>query len=415
MNAKIITIGDEILIGQITDTNSVYIANCLTNTGIKVEEMMSIPDSPERLKKILDADCGRFGLLVFTGGLGPTKDDLTKNAVTEWFDDIQTENKDALKAITAFFASRGMGVTPVNRQQAMLPTKCTPLPNRVGTAPGMWFEKSGSVIVFLPGVPFEMKGLMDEQVIPRLKKIARIPQIIHRTIMTQGIPESVLSDMLEEWEASLPEGIKLAYLPRPGIVRLRLTAKDLDPEKAEQLLESEITKLLKIIPHNIFSFNDISLEKALGDLLREKKLTICTAESCTGGAIAGSLTSVPGSSDYFLGSVVSYSNKVKAEILHVPENLLKDFGAVSKEVVEAMAVNSRKLLNSDLSVAVSGIAGPSGGSPEKPVGTTWIAVACEEGNYSRKFLFGDNRERNIERARLSALEMVRELIEGFLP
>jgi len=414
MRAKIITIGDEILIGQITDTNSAQMANMLTGLGIRVEEMQSISDTPDHIIRTLDRDCGNFDLLLFTGGLGPTKDDLTKTTITEWFGDTLIENAEALKSITAFFAARGMAVTPVNRLQAMLPSGCIPLPNSAGTAPGMWFERKGSIIIFLPGVPFEMKALMEEQVLPRLSVLVPVPQIIHRTVMTQGIPESILSDRLEEWETALPKGIGLAYLPRPGIVRLRLTARGLPPEKAHELLELELSKLLNIIPEHIYGYDDISLEDALGKLLLEKGMSLCTAESCTGGAIAESITSVPGASAYFKGGIVAYSNLIKEQVLNVPAELLNKYGAVSREVVEAMAVNARSLLQADIAVAVSGIAGPTGGTAEKPVGTTWIAVADAGHCLSKQFRFGEHRGRNIERARLSALEMVRQLASGLL-
>jgi len=414
MKAKIITIGDEILIGQITDTNSAYIAGRLTDIGIRVEEMESISDRSGHITATLDRDCGHFDLLVFTGGLGPTKDDLTKQTLTRWLGDELLENAEALEAIKAFFSARGIELTKVNREQALLPASCTPLPNSAGTAPGMWFEKNGSILVFLPGVPFEMKALMEEQLLPRLRERVTLPQIQHRTIMTQGIPESILSDMLENWETSLPEGLSLAYLPRPGIVRLRLTARGLEPELAKQLLEVEIAKLFNIIPKHIFGFDEIQLEEALGKLLSEKKLTLASAESCTGGAIAQSITSVPGASAYFKGSVVAYSNSVKTDILGVPMEILAEHGAVSQQTVEYMARSVRKLLDSDLGVAVSGIAGPSGGTDEKPVGTTWIAVASATQCYSKRFLFGEHRGRNIERARLSALELTRQLVNGIL-
>lgn len=414
MRAAIITIGDEILIGQITDTNSAFIASKLTSAGLIVAEMMSISDTPEHIRETLDRMTGKFELLVFTGGLGPTKDDLTKKTLAEWLGDEMVENEESLLKIKAFFSARGMEVTPVNRLQATVPSSCIPLTNSAGTAPGMWFERSGSILIFLPGVPFEMKALMEEQVLPRLAERVVAPSILTRTIMTQGIPESMLSDRLEDWELNLPQGIGLAYLPRPGIVRLRLTARNLDPDVAKQLLDIEIAKLQKIIPDNIFGFDEISLEETLGSLLIKNNLTLCTAESCTGGAIAESLTAVPGASAYFNGSLVAYSNKVKTDVLGVPEALFPKYGAVSREVAEAMAKNARILMHSDLAIAVTGIAGPSGGSDEKPVGTTWIAVASGERCYSRIFLFGEHRGRNIERARLSAMEMLRQFINGII-
>ncbi|HYW94433.1 MAG TPA: nicotinamide-nucleotide amidohydrolase family protein, partial [Bacteroidales bacterium] len=301
----------------------------------------------------------------------------------------------------------------VNRKQAVVPDTCQVLENAEGTAPGMWFEKGGSIFVSMPGVPFEMKSIVSRQLIPRLAKMMNGHIIVHRTVMTQGIPESHLADTVSEWELALPKNIKLAYLPHPGLVRLRLTAIGEDRQDLNKLLQVEIDKLQKIIPEDIFAVEDTNLQSVIGKLLRERQMNVSTAESCTGGTIASMITSVGGSSDYFKGSVVAYANEIKTSELGIETELLEKHGAVSQEVVELMAERVRQKFKTTHGIATSGIAGPSGGSDEKPVGTVWIAVSSTEKTVSRRFLFGEHRQRNIERSSLTALNMLRKMILGY--
>ena len=410
MKAAIVTIGDEILIGQITDTNSAWLAGQLNLMGVEVAEMSSISDTPDHISRTLDRYIGTLELVILTGGLGPTKDDLTKKTLADYFGGTMVMDKKVLAFIEAFFASRGRGVLPSNRDQAMVPDTCEALPNSQGTAPGMWFERSGTTVISVPGVPYEMKALMEEQIIPRLKDRFGTPEIVHRTIMTQGVPESYLAEMIRDWEEELPDCMKLAYLPRPGIVRLRLTVRGSCVRDAQKMLDQQIDKLQKIIPEHIYGYDEQTLQEALGKTLKENNLKISTAESCTGGNIARLITSVPGSSDYFEGSIIAYSNRLKREKLGIPVEILERYGAVSQQVVERMAAGVTGELGSDCGIASSGIAGPGGGTHEKPVGTVWMAVSYKGLVESRKFQFGGSRERIIEQASLMGLAMMRKLI-----
>jgi nicotinamide-nucleotide amidase len=408
MKAEIISIGDELLIGQVVNTNASWIASELNTAGIQVVHIAAIADDKEAIVKSLDDASERADIILITGGLGPTKDDITKKTLAEYFDSKLVFHEPSFNQIKEIFKARNFEVTDINRQQAMIPDKCEPLFNKNGTAPGMWFEKEGKVFVSMPGVPFEMKPMVTEQVLPRLNKKFNFGTIIHKTVMTTGMPESFLADKIKEWENNLPENIKLAYLPQPGIVRLRLTAKGHDKAALQKAVDLQVEKLKAIIGDIIYGYDDITLEEVVGQLLREKGQTLSTAESCTGGYIAHLITSIAGSSDYFQGSVVSYSNEVKSKVLGVPESDLIEHGAVSQQVVEAMVIGVRKLMGTDYAVATSGIAGPTGGTPEKPVGTTWIAVATPEKVVSKLFHFGEHRGRNIRRAALAALEMLRK-------
>lgn len=410
MRCAIIAIGDEILIGQVTDTNSVWISRQLNALGVQVGEMVSISDNAQQITRTLDRYMGAYELLIMTGGLGPTTDDITKQTLATYFGSKLVTHQDVLDRITEFFRERGRSMIDSNRRQADVPEACRVLMNNHGTAPGMWFHKEGTILVSLPGVPYEMKGLMEEHVLPELKRMNKVPLVSHRTIMTQGVPESYLAAMLRDWEAKLPDCVKLAYLPRPGIVRLRLTVVDKCAKDAEALLDMVISKLLDIIPEHIFGYDDLSLEESLGGLLRERGLSLATAESCTGGNIARLITSVPGSSSYYLGSVVAYENRVKSSVLGVDPALIAEKGAVSREVVEQMASGVRKALMSDTAISTSGIAGPDGGTADKPVGTTWICVQYKEESYAKLFRFGGSRERIIDQASLSALQLLRRLI-----
>ncbi|MEN8228154.1 MAG: competence/damage-inducible protein A [Bacteroidota bacterium] len=410
MKSALITIGDEILIGQVTDTNAVWISKELNKLGVRVCEMVTVSDEAEQIKSTLDRYLGSYDLLIMTGGLGPTKDDITKQTLAAYFDSKMITHPEVLEKITAFFQERGRTMIESNLRQADVPESCRVLMNHHGTAPGMWFEKEGSILVSLPGVPYEMKGLMQDHILPEVKKRVEVPNVVHKTIMTQGVPESYLAATLRNWEADLPECVKLAYLPRPGIVRLRLSVIDKCAGESERLLKVAIDKLLKIIPKHVFGYDDISLEESLGMLLKEKGISLSTAESCTGGNIAKLITSVPGSSVYYTGSVIAYSNNVKRDVLGIGEQVLMERGAVSREVVEQMARGVSSFYGTDAAISTSGIAGPDGGTEEKPVGTTWICVVYKEKIYSMKFRFGGSRERIIDQASYSAMQLLRRLI-----
>lgn len=414
MNSAIITIGDEILIGQVTDTNAVWISQQLNAIGVRVGEMITVSDDPDQICSTLDRHMGHFQLVIMTGGLGPTKDDLTKQTLAKYFNSKMVTNQEVLDRITAFFRARGRTMIESNRKQADVPEVCRVLMNNHGTAPGMWFEKKGTILISLPGVPYEMKGLMEDYIIPEMKQRVQIPQVVHKTIMTQGVPESYLAALLRDWEAGLPDCVRLAYLPRPGIVRLRLTVVDKCTEKAEQLLQVNIDKLLKIIPQHIYGYDDISLEEALGQILQERELTLSTAESCTGGNIARLITSVPGSSGYYTGSVVAYDNRIKTDVLQVDQAMIDQHGVVSRQVVEQMAEGVMRYLHTDTSIATSGIAGPDGGTDEKPVGTTWICVAYGGIKHAAKYQFGGSRERTIAWSSYTAMQLLRKLILGMI-
>ena len=410
MKSAIITIGDEILIGQVTDTNAVWISQQLNELGVQVGEMVTVSDHASQITRTLDRYLGHFDLLIMTGGLGPTGDDITKQTLADYFESKMVTNPVVLERITAFFKERGRSMIESNLKQADVPEACRVLVNNHGTAPGMWFEKQGTIVISLPGVPYEMKGLMTDHVLPEIRKRSKVPQVVHRTIMTQGVPESYLAAMIRDWEAALPACVRLAYLPKPGVVRLRLTVVDKCASEAKQILDVNIGKLLAIIPEHIFGYDDISLEASLGGLLRERGLTLATSESCTGGNIARMITSVPGSSDYFLGSVIAYNNRIKSGVLGVDPALIEERGAVSREVVEEMARGVQELMGSDTSISTSGIAGPDGGSKDKPVGTTWVSVRHGDLSHSMKYRFGGNREQIIEQASHSALQLLRRLI-----
>ncbi len=414
MKSALITIGDEILIGQVTDTNSVWISQQLNRAGVRVAEMITVSDRPELIREVLDRYAGRMDLVIMTGGLGPTRDDITKQTLAGYFGGRLVSHPEVEQKIRRFFRERGRTVIDSNLRQAEVPDNCRVLMNDHGSAPGMWFEKENTIFISLPGVPYEMKGLMNDHVLPEIRKRVKVPHVVHRTVMTQGVPESYLAEIIRGWEDSLPGCVKLAYLPRPGIVRLRLTVLERCAAEADRVLEPIIEKLLDLIPQHVFGFDDITLEQSLGELLREKGLHLATAESCTGGKIASMITSVPGSSDYFAGSVVAYSNRIKTDILKVEKDIIEESGAVSRQVVEKMAGEVRRLFGCDAAISTSGIAGPGGGTQEKPVGTTWIAVLYGEKVVSRMFRFGGSRDRIITQTCYSAMQLLRRLILGQL-
>ncbi len=414
MKAAIITIGDEILIGQIIDSNSAFIAESLSLIGLQIHEIRSISDNRESIHSTLKDFEGRVDLVILTGGLGPTRDDITKGSLAEYFNCQLVESKEVLDHIQKLFRLRGFVLNEINRKQALIPEYCTPLRNINGTAPGMWFERNGTIFVSLPGVPYEMKEIVSSEIVPRI--IARLngSVVVHKTIMTQGIPESMLAARIKDWELGLPGNLKLAYLPRPGIVRLRLTATGSSRIALEKSIQHEIDGLKSIIPEDIFGFDDESLQEVIGKLLTANSESLAIAESCTGGNLAYLITSVPGSSAYFKGASVAYSNDIKIRELDVPEHLIQQYGAVSKEVVEAMALNIGKRYMTEYGLATSGVAGPGGGTPEKPVGTVWIAVSRGERVISHKYNFGENRLRTVERASYTALNLLRKLILDIL-
>jgi nicotinamide-nucleotide amidase len=403
MLCEIITIGDEILIGQIVDTNSAWMGQQLNAIGISVNRIVSVSDNHDEIFSAFTEAAERAPIVLITGGLGPTRDDITRKVLCEYFNTEMVMNDNVLQHITSMLASRNISMNPLNRLQAEVPKTCTVLHNPVGTAPGMWFEKEGVVYVSMPGVPFEMKELMTREVMPRLKQKFSLDAIYHKTIMTSGIPESSLAIKISEWELALPSNIKLAYLPAYGCIRLRLSAKGKDYDTLKQQVAEQVEKLKLIISENIFSEEDEQIEAALAKILIDNKLSISVAESCTGGNIAHMITSQPGSSEYFKGGVVAYSNQVKMDVLGVKETTLDQHGAVSRQTVEEMAAGVRALLKSDYALSISGIAGPGGGTNEKPVGTVWVAIAWANNLISKEFMFNDNRDRNIQRSSVSAL------------
>ncbi len=414
MKADIITIGDEILIGQITDTNSQWIAEQINNIGFEIRRITTVGDDKEQIISVLDSIINEVNLIIITGGLGPTEDDITKQVLAEYFNSELKENKEVLEDVTNFIHSKGFELNNErNRKQAEIPINCKVLRNKNGTAPGMWFEKYETIIVSLPAVPFEMKELVEREVIPELKKKMKLPNIIHKTVLTYGIPEAFLAEKLSDWEQNLNNKIKLAYLPSPERIRLRLSMICEQKKKAEGIINFEIEKLKSIIGKYIFGYGDKFLENRIGELLIENETTLSISESCTAGNVSRLIASVPGSSNYFKGGVVAYSNEIKNKQLNVSKNILEKYGAVSKEVVEAMAKGQREIFNTDYSIAISGIAGPGGGTIEKPVGTTWIAIAGKNKIISKKYTFGKRRLLNVRFASSKSLDMLRKFILGY--
>ena len=410
MKAEIITIGDELLIGQTIDTNSAWIGSELSLAGFDVMKKTSIHDIRTDILNALAEAEGKSNVVIITGGLGPTSDDITKPALCDFFTTKLVVNMEVLAMITEMMQRRNFPMNLNNRKQAEVPESCRVLTNAAGTAPGMWFEKSGTIFVSLPGVPSEMKYLMSTHVLPELKQRFRSQAIIHRNLMIYGAPEALLAEKLEGFEAGLPAGIKLAYLPSSGVIKLRLTGTGRDSRTVAELVESQVRLLYSTIPDLIYGEEGETLEMAVGRLLRGRGKTLGTAESCTGGNIARLITSIPGSSDYFTGSVVSYANHVKTKLLGVDEKLIADHGAVSGPVVIAMAEGARRLLSADYSIATSGIAGPDGGTELKPVGTLWTAVSSASGTKAEMHTFGADRLTNINRFSNVALNMLRKQI-----
>ncbi|HUS85995.1 MAG TPA: competence/damage-inducible protein A [Bacteroidales bacterium] len=412
MTCEIITIGDELLIGMTVDTNSGWMATELTSLGAEIYQITTISDEKGHILKSIDEAMNRSDLVLVTGGLGPTSDDITKPALAEYFETELIFNEEVFSSVKELLRKRDLTLNENNRRQAEVPACCKILPNRMGTAPGMWFEKEGHVLVSMPGVPYEMRDIMINQVIPNVKDHFNLDFISFRLVMTYGTFEARLAELLTVFESQLPDNIKLAYLPTSGIIKLRLTGKGKDQSVVRKELDRQVEKLEAIVPQYIYGYDGETLEQATGRLLKAKSMTISTAESCTGGNIAHMITSVPGSSSWFTGSVVAYDNRIKISELSVTEEDIASYGAVSENIVKQMASGIRKKYGTDWGVATSGIAGPDGGTVDKPVGTVWIAVASEKSVITRKYTFGDHREINIRRASLAALNMLREQITG---
>ena len=413
MNCVLISIGDELLIGQTINTNAAWLGEQLNLLGFKVIAGLVIPDDKIAIENALN-DFSSADLIIMTGGLGPTKDDITKHTLCTYFDTELKRNTEIESKIIAYFQSRDLPILQSNKDQALLPEACEVLPNSRGTASGMWFEKNNTIYVSLPGVPYEMKALITECVMPKLLNRNKDENtLVHRTVRTHGMGESFLAEVIKDWENNLlVDDIKLAYLPSPGIVKLRLSLLGKDGKKIVATLNKHIDLLNNIIPDQVYGYEDDKMEGVVGDLLTAQNASVSTAESCTGGAVAKMITSVSGSSNYFEGSVICYSNICKINQLHVQENALQNHGAVSQEVVEQMAIGVKRKLNTDYGLATSGIAGPTGGTPEKPVGTIWIALATKNGVISKKLNLGYSRDRNIHVTSLSALNMLRLKLLG---
>ncbi len=412
MQATIITIGDELLYGQTIDTNSAYMGRELALLGIRVREILSISDDKAAILEAIARAEQASDLVLITGGLGPTKDDITKLTLAQYFDTPLVSNPEILALLEAFFASRNRPMLQSNIDQALMPEACTPLRNERGTAWGMWFEKNGKAFVSMPGVPFEMEALMQQQVLPKVKQFFKLPVIIHKHILTAGKGESFLAEEITIFEDSLPPNVKLAYLPGIGTVKLRLTAHGTDRALVQQELDAQVAKLVAQIDDYIYGFDNDQLEEVIGKLLLDKGKTIATAESCTGGYIASQLTLVPGCSAYYNGSVVSYTYASKQAVLGVKQETLDNFGAVSEETVKEMLLGVCKKLGTDYGIATSGIAGPAGGTPDKPVGTVWLAYGSPNDIRTRKLSFRGNRQQNIQLTALMALELFRRYLVG---
>jgi nicotinamide-nucleotide amidase len=407
VTAQIITIGDEILYGQTLDTNSHWISGVLDEINIKVLEKITIGDERDQIMTTFKEAQRKADVVLITGGLGPTNDDLTKPLLAEFFGTELELHQEALEDIERLFAKAGRRMTELNRKQAELPKNCTKITNPLGTAPGMWFQENNTIFVSMPGVPYEMKRMMKETILPKLQQKLGKGVIFHKLIKTIGIPESKLADKLESWEGQLPAGIKLAYLPSLGQVKLRLTATGDSLDEVKSAVQEQINKLPDGVSKYIYGYDEDEIEKVVGDMLRKNAHSISTAESCTVGYLAHMITSIAGSSDYFKGSVISYANEIKSEQLDIDPEIIEKHGAVSEEVVKLMAENVRKKLKTDVGLATSGVAGPGGGSEEKPVGTVWLAYADGNQTVAKKMQFTKDRMLNIQFSALAALNLFR--------
>ena len=406
MKSTIITIGDEILIGQILDTNSRYISQALNRLGIVVAERTSVGDNAEQIVSTLDRALAATDVVIITGGLGPTKDDITKHTLARYFGSELVYNEQVAEFVRELLARRGIDFNELNRGQAMVPACCTVLHNAHGTAPGMWFEQDDKVVISLPGVPFEMVHLIDDIVVPKLRERFDLKAIVHRTMITSGIAESILAERIAAWEDALPEMLHLAYLPAPNIVRLRLSAYEVDGASVEAIIDSQFELLRKIIPEAIVGFEDATVEQLVHNALIANGKTLSVAESCTGGAIAQKFTAMAGASAYFHAGVVAYSNEAKADILGVNPDDIARYGAVSEQVAIQMAEGVRRVGQSDYGISTTGIAGPAGGSAEKPVGTVWIGIATPKGAFAVLKNCGTDRGQIVQRATAYAIQLL---------
>ena len=408
--AGIITIGDELLIGQVVDTNSAWMAQELNKNGIWVGHRIAVGDVRSDIWNALDEESRRSSIVLITGGLGPTADDITKPLLNEYFGGKMVVDQGALSNVRQIFEKLQRPMIERNLLQAEVPDVCTVIPNKRGTAPGMWFEKDGRIFVSMPGVPHEMKGMMTDAVIPALRQHFSLPYITHRTLLLAGIGESFLADHIKDFEEALPPSIKLAYLPNYGMLRLRLTIWGDDPAMLDIVVQKQFETLKALVSEWLVADEDISIQEAIGRMLVQRGKTLSTAESCTGGNIAHLITTIPGSSRYFNGSVVSYSNAVKEQVLQVSPDTITARGAVSEETVREMVKGALAVLNTDYAIATSGIMGPDGGTPDKPVGTVWVAVGNHQNILTQKFSFRFDRLRNIELATTNALNLLRKFI-----
>ena len=413
MTVSIITIGDEILIGQIVDTNSAWIAQRLNEIGLEISKIYTVSDTETAILRTLKRAEELSDIVILTGGLGPTNDDITKNTLATYFDDKLVRNEEVLAHIKDLFKKFGVSkINKLNEQQADLPSSCKVLFNKLGTASGMQFDRQGTYVVSMPGVPHEMKSLMNTYVLPDLQSRFSEGVIVHKTILTQGVPESILAERIAEWEVALPESIKLAYLPSENRVRLRLSTRGLDEALLKDLIATQIEKLHAIIPELIFGEEQDRLEQRVGQELLKRNASLATAESCTGGYISHLLTRISGSSAYYKGGLIAYDNSVKVDVLGVKPVTIQSFGVVSKQVVEEMALGIQRVMKVDYAIATSGIAGPTGGSIEKPIGTVWTAVATPNGIQSIKHQMGTERLWNIKRSASATLLDLLHVLES---
>lgn len=407
LTAEIITIGDEILYGQTLDTNSHWISSELDAINVKVYQKTTIGDEEVHILESLKVAEQRADIILITGGLGPTNDDLTKPTMAKYFQVGLVLNEEALEEINNLFAQAGRPMSIMNEKQAELPENCKKIRNHVGTAPGMWFEERGKVFVCMPGVPHEMKSMMTRNILPEIKERFVNDVLIHKIIKTVMIPESRLAQLIEDWESSLPTHLKLAYLPTLGQVKMRITGSGADTSQLQKEIDDQVKLVLPFISEHVYGFDEDELEAVVGKLLSAKNATIATAESCTGGQVASHITSIPGSSAYFKGAIIAYDNQVKTDLLGVPNEILEAHGAVSEAVVRVMAENVRKVLKTDVGLATSGVAGPTGGSEDKPVGTIWVAYSDQHKTVAQKMMFTKDRKFNIHISTLAALNMFR--------
>jgi nicotinamide-nucleotide amidase len=406
MNVIVISIGDELLIGQTVNTNASWIGQEISKIGGNILEGLTISDKAQEILTTVEYSINKADVIIITGGLGPTKDDITKHTLASYFDTELEIHQPTLDKITAYFSMRKRPMLESNIQQAALPKNCTILTNNYGTAAGMWFEKNGKIVISLPGVPYEMKGIMSEEVFPRMKERFQLNSMYHKTILTQGIGESFLAEQLTEWENRVrAEGFGLAYLPSPGIVKLRISSPNGEQDKT--IIEDYLSEVKNTLPEAVFGYENENLPEIIGKLLRENNLKIGTVESCTSGLLANQIVSVSGASDYFEGSLLTYSYKLKEEVLGISNSTLVENGAVSEIVALQMAEKGLEKLDVDICLSTTGIAGPLGGTYDKPVGLVWIGLATKNGVKARKFQFGDNRERNLQMTVLSALNWLR--------